>query len=172
MSGGRPSSSSRGKGKGKGKGAKKGNKKQDTEVEGVGSGGGEREEEEEGEEEAAALVIAPPPPVEESTFFTTIMLLELGFESLMRVLSMMFLGLRDLARISRTSKSFYMETERATKSMLLELVLDVNIVPWVALAGKGPHMERLGCRRSFKRAWWELTRPRILLMGGEVGKIA
>ena len=111
-------------------------------------------------------LLPPPPP--QSAFFTTTLLLELGVDSLMRVQSNMFLGLRDLARISRTSKEYYMETERATKSMLLELVTERKIMPWVARVGRGPHMERVG-NRSFKRLMFELTRTRILLMGGGGG---
>ena len=61
-----------------------------------------------------------------------------------------------------------METERATKSMLLELVTERKIIPWVARVGRGPHMERVG-NRSFKRLMFELTRTRILLMGGGGG---
>ena len=79
-------------------------------------------------------LLPPPPP--QSAFFTTTLLLELGVDSLMRVQSNMFLGLRDLARISRTNKEYYMETERATKSMLLELVTERKIIPWVARVGR------------------------------------
>ena len=108
---------------------------------------------------------SPPPPPPSADRESVVMKLDLGFYSLMRVFSMMYLDLYDLGRIARTSSSFNMETERAAKSMLLDSCVELNIMPWVAEVSKGPHMERVG-GRTFKRVLWEMTRNRIMICGG------